>query len=157
MQQLIDAVIRKMPGWLRWLLVLPTAFLADLAAQSFYQVVLHAIPMQVIRPYTDELIWRVLAPVVFVIGGVKMAPRYWFQVSCLLLGFKSIIALINIHTLVKYLLDGGSLLAPANVTNAPAWWSLLCHVLFIGFASLMIVIDKNIRKQPTERMSILDF
>ena len=76
MQQWIDKLILKLTAWLRWLLVIPIAFAADLAAQSIYQVIFRAIPFAAVRPYTDELIWHFFAPIIFVVAGVKMAPRY---------------------------------------------------------------------------------
>lgn len=120
MQEWTDAMIAKMPRWLRWILFLPTAFIADLASQTIYQVVLVAIPFShTLRPYTDELIWRFFASIVFVVAGVKMAPSAWFRVACLLTGIKGIVAVVNINRLVSYLPEGGSLLAPSSVTNAP--------------------------------------
>jgi hypothetical protein len=157
MQEFTDRIIIKIPNWLRWLLVLPTALLADLVAQSFYRILLYAIPFHGIQPYSDELIWRVFAPIVFVAAGLKMAPRYWLRVACVLIGIKSAIALFNIYTLGRYLLNGGSAYAPAFVTSAPVWWSLLSNVLFLAFAVLTVAIDKNIRKEPSVGTPVLDF
>lgn len=132
MQHLVDKIILKFPLWLRWLLVIPIAFAADLAAQSIYQLIFRALPFTGLRPYTDELIWRFFAPLVFVAAGLKMAPRYWFATACFLIGFKLVVAGYNIHTSFLYLLRGGSLKAPAFITQAPVWWSLLIHLLFFG-------------------------
>src|ERR1700722_7940505 len=127
MQDFINKLILKMPNWLRWLLILPMAQLADLAAQSIFQIILHAFPWRAVRPYSDEFIWRVLASAFFLAGGLKMAPKYWFQVAVALVALKTIVAVTNIYILGKYLFDGGTWTAPAFVTNAPVWWSLSCH------------------------------
>src|ERR1700730_8108218 len=103
MQELVNRLIVKIPSWLRWVLVLPIALLAELAAQSFYRLLFYAIPFQAVRPYTDELVWRVFAPVVFIVAGVKMAPRFWFYVACILIAIKSAIVLVNVYTLTQYL------------------------------------------------------
>jgi hypothetical protein len=125
MQQWIDKLILKLPVWLRWLLVVPIAFAADLVAQSVYQMIFRALPFAALRPYTDELIWRFFAPLIFIVAGVKMAPRYWFGTACVLTAFKALITVVNIYTLSLFLLHRGSLTAPAHVTKAPVWWSLL--------------------------------
>ena len=157
MQQWVDKLILKLPTWLRWLLVIPVAVVADLAAQSVYQIIFRALPFAVVRPYTDELIWRFVAPLLFIVAGVKMAPRYWFMVACCLTGFKAVIAVVNIHTLSLYVLRGGSLKALAYITAAPVWWSLLVHLLFLAFGVFIIAKDQNIRKVPSEKTLILDF
>lgn len=157
MQQWVDKLILRLPTWLRWLLVIPLAFAADLAAQSVYQIIFRAIPFAGVRPYTDELIWRFFAPLLFVVAGVKMAPRHWFMVTCCLIGFKAAVSFVNIHTLCLYVLRGGSLKAPAYITTAPVWWSLLVQLLFLLFAVFIIVKDQNIRKVPNESSPILDF
>jgi hypothetical protein len=114
-------------------------------------------PFHGVRPYTDELIWRFFAPMVFVVAGVKMAPRFWFYVACLLIAIKSAIAVVNLCTLTHYLANGGSMTALAFATNAPVWWSLLVQVLFLGFAALIVAKDRNIRKEPTAANPVLDF
>ncbi len=157
MQQWIDKLILRLPARLRWLLILPIAFVADLAAQSIYQVIFRVVPFAALRPYTDELIWRFFAPLIFVVAGVKMAPQYWFAVACFLTGFKAVVAGVNIYTLSLYLVRGGSLKAPAYITEAPVWWSLLVQLLFLAFALFIIAKDQNIRKVPTENAPILDF
>lgn len=157
MQQWVDKLILKLPTWLRWLLTIPAAIVADLAAQSIYQLIFRVVPFTALHPYTDELIWHFFAPLLFVAAGVKMAPRHWFVVACCLTGFKVLVAVVNIHTLSLFLLRGGSMKAPAYVTEAPLWWSLLVHLLFLAFATFVIVKDQNIRKVPSENNPILDF
>lgn len=158
MQQFINKIILTLPTWLRWLLVIPIAFIADLAAQSIYQLIFFKlIPIGALRPYTDELVWRFFAPLIFIVAGLKMAPTHWFKVACCLIGFKSVVTFVNIRTLSIYLLHGGSLKAPAYITEAPIWWSLLVHLLFLAFAVFVIAKDRNIRKVPSENNPILDF
>jgi hypothetical protein len=156
-QQWVDKLILRLPTWLRWLLVIPVAFAADLAVQSVYQIIFRAIPFAAVRPYADELIWRFFAPLLFVVAGVKMAPRYWFMATCCLTGFKVVVAVVNIHTLSLYVLRGGSLKAPVYITAVPVWWSLLVHLLFLAFAVFVVAKDQNIRKVPSENAPILDF
>lgn len=71
--------------------------------------------------------------------------------------FKVVVAVVNIYTLSLYVLQGGSLKAPAYITEAPVWWSLLVHLLFLAFAIFVIAKDQNIRKVPSENVPILDF
>lgn len=137
--------------------MLPIAVLADLVAQTVYRFLFYFIPFHAVRPYTDELVWRFFAPMVFIVAGVKMAPRFWFYVACILIAIKSAIALVNIYTLMQYLGNGGSWSAPAFVTNAPVWWSLLVQILFLAFGALTIAKDRNIRKVPTATNPVLDF
>jgi hypothetical protein len=146
-----------MPAWLRWVLVLPIAVLADLAAQTVYRLLFYFIPFPAVRPYTDELAWRFFAPMVFIVAGVKMAPKLWFYVACILIAIKSAIALVNIYTLLHYVGNGGSWSAPAFVTNAPVWWSVLVQTLFLAFAALTVAKDRNIRKEPSSPNAVLDF
>jgi len=157
MQRWIDKFILRLPAWLRWLLVIPIAFVADLAAQSIYQVIFRVVPFTALHPYTDELIWRFFAPCIFVVAGVKMAPRYWFAVACFLTGFKALIAGINIYTLSLYLVRGGSLKAPAYITEAPVWWSLFVQLLFLALSVFIIAKDQNIRKVSNDNSPIIDF
>ena len=121
------------------------------------RLLLYAIPFEAVRPYTDEVVWRVFAPAVFIVAGVKMAPKLWFYVACILIAIKSAIALVNVYTLTQFLVGGGSVVAPAFVTNAPVWWSLLSYILFLAFAALTIAKDRNIRKEPTIKNPVLDF
>jgi hypothetical protein len=157
MQDLLNRLILKLPQWLRWVLILPVAFLADLVAQVIFKLLFWAIPIPYIHPYTDELAWRFFAPLVFVVAGTKVAPRHWLVVACVLIGFKSAVALANIVTLVIYLANGGNLSALASVTNAPVWWSLFVQVVFIAFGVFVAVADRNIRKTPVNGRSVLDF
>lgn len=73
--------------WIRWLLVIPVAVLADLGSQSLASgllvgslEVLHNARF-VFRPYIDEFIWQAWAPVWFVWAGTKVAPAHRFQTS----------------------------------------------------------------------------
>lgn len=157
MQEYLDRIILKLPDWLRWILILPVAFLADLVAQVIYRLIFWIVPFPSIHPYTDELAWRFFAPLIFVVAGAKMAPRHWLIVTCGLIGIKSAIALVNIITLGNYVTNGGSWSAPSQVTNAPVWWALLVQALFIAFGILTMLKDRNIRKKPTEAQPILDF
>ena len=85
MQQYLNRFVLKLPHWLRWILILPVAFLADLIAQIIYRLVFWIIPFSSIHPYTDELAWRFFAPLIFVVAGTKMAPRHWLIVACALI------------------------------------------------------------------------
>jgi hypothetical protein len=156
-QQYVNQLILRLPHWLRWVLILPTAFLADLVAQVIYRLLFWLVPFSFIRPYTDELAWRFFAPLIFVVAGTKMAPRHWLIVACVLIGFKAAIALVNIITLLNYLDKGGNVSSPAPITNAPVWWSLLVQALFIALGVFIAVADRNIRKKPTDSQPVLDF
>jgi hypothetical protein len=140
-------MISKMPNWLRWILVIPIAFIADLAAQSIYQLIFSYLnPFEALRPYTDELIWRFFSSLIFIFAGLIMAPKHRFTVACILIVFKSAIALFNIYRLSTFLYDGASLMEPVYITKAPIWWSLLVHILFLSFAIFAIAKDTDIRR-----------
>src|SRR2546423_5837072 len=139
MQQYLDKLILKLPHWLRWILILPGAFLAELIAQVIYRLVFWVIPFTSIHSYTDELAWRFFAPLIFVVAGTKMAPRHWLIVAFALIGLKAAIALVNIVTLLNYLNKGGGFSSPTPITNAPVWWSLAVQALFVAFGVFIAV------------------
>ena len=156
MQDFVNQIVLRLPNWLRWLLIVPVAIVADLLSQSFFRMLFLALP-EPFRPFTDELIWRFFAPMAFVAAGLKMAPKHWFIAACCLIGFKALVAIVNVYTLVMYVSDGGSLRAPAYATDAPVWWSLLVQILFLAFAVFVVAKDMNIRKIPTENVPIFNF
>ncbi len=157
MQNLLDRMISRLPDWLRWVLFLPAALLGDLASQTLgHLFVMLALPRSIV-PYGDEFIWRILAPVIFVLSGTKVAPRYWFYIAGLLLSIKSLVAIINIRTLVLFWQRGGSLAEPALVTQAPIWWSIAVQFIFIMLAVLMLVMDRGIRKERSDAYPVLEF
>ena len=157
MQDLFDRMICFLPDWLRWVLFVPAAFLGDFASQSIgHLLFLFTLP-QSLLPYGDEFIWRVWAPAMFAFIGTKIAPRHWFYVMCLLLGMKSVVAIINIRTLLTFWYAGGTLTEPAIVTNAPIWWSIVVHLVFVAFAVLIVRFDRNIRKERTDAYPVWAF
>ncbi len=157
MQQVIDRLIRRLPDWVRWALFLPAALLGDLASQSIGRAFARLALPNAIVPYSDEFVWRVWAPTMFVLAGTKVAPRGWFYVACLLTAIKSVVAAVNIHTLVVFWMDGGSLTEPAIITGAPVWSSIVAEVLFLGFAVLLVMMDRGIRKERTDAYTVLKF
>lgn len=90
---------------------------------------------------------------VFVVAGVKMAPRFWFYVACFLIAIKSAIALMNIYTLTHYLVNDGPIVRDERTGLVV----LVVQILFLGFAALIVAKDRNIRKEPTAANPVLDF
>jgi hypothetical protein len=160
-QTKINSIILKIPHWLRWLLVIPVAVACDLAAQTIYRLVFAIIihiadfPFDFVRPYTDEIIDRILAPVVFLTEGTRMAPSHWFRVASCLLLFKVCITLYNLFILSIFVLHGTGMSTPTYYTQCPLWWSFLIHLIFIALSGLIILKDQTIRKEPSPAYPIL--
>lgn len=96
-------------------------------------------------------------PMVFIVAGVKMAPRFWFYVACILIASKAqsrrLISLpcCSISGMVARGLRRRSLLMPRSGGRCS------CQILFLAFAALTISKDRNISKEPTAPNAGLDF
>jgi hypothetical protein len=80
-----------LPTWLRWVLVLPTAFLVGYISETIPRILFATIEIAINRqltfkPGVDYLIWQAYSPIFFVIGGMKMAPSHRFGVFVILGG-----------------------------------------------------------------------
>jgi hypothetical protein len=90
------------PLWIRWVLVFPVAFIIDMLAQSVAHGLSSILIPKPLEPFINFLTWQVLAPLVFVAGGVLVAPTYKFVTSIALGGFKVTVAIYNAYTAYKH-------------------------------------------------------
>lgn len=127
--------------WMRWLLVLPSAFGADLLAQWFLSPSLlvrawegitnHLSPL---GPWVDAITWQAWAPAWFVWAGTKVAPSRRARVSVCLAGFKVVVASANILARIHYVQRGGSWWRLEDPPlDVPVWW-------FAGASALGILV-----------------
>ena len=134
--------LNRLPNWLRWCLVLPTAFLMGLVGEvvppfifAIGEVVVNH--RLLFRPGVDSLVWQFWAPLLFVASGVSMAPRYKFSTFIVVGGLKLVVAGTNLATDLTFVGRGGSWEALDPVTSSPIWWNsvvyLLCIIVLLAF------------------------
>jgi hypothetical protein len=133
----------RLPDWLRWLLVLPTALvvytLAEVVARVLFAVLEIAVNHELVfKPHFDAIVWLTYEPLVFVMAGAQMAPRKWGLMAFALLAlFKMLVAGINcVHDLAS--LRGHPLECMTDpITGAPIWWEVgangFCVLLLVAF------------------------
>jgi hypothetical protein len=126
--------IDKIPHWLRWLLVLPTAFIADWASQSISLIIATIIGLR--GPYANAFIWFTLAPVIWLIVGVRFAPTHRSFVGAILAVIKVVVLLYNSYSAIDRLNHGGTWNDIYPITEAPLWWHLITYIL--GIIILMV-------------------
>jgi hypothetical protein len=146
-----------MRGWLRWLLILPVALLADWISQSCGLVVLKF--LEVIwghedrtiyawlggRPFAEALIWHTWAPGWFVWAGAMVAPKHRFRVAVALAAIVAVVAVYNVQSWLRYALGSGSWSAVEPTTGAPAWWLMSTFVLGI---IVVVLVALSFKERP---------
>jgi hypothetical protein len=132
----------RLPTWLRWVLVLPMAFLIGYISETIPRLLFATIEIAInhqltFKPGVDCLIWQAYAPVFFVIGGMKMAPSHKFGVFVILAGLKIAVAIVNIYNIISFTNNGGEWDRLDPILNSPLWWNapvyVLCIVLLLIF------------------------
>lgn len=142
----------RLRPWMRWLLVLPAAFGADLLAQSFPSPsglvrIWEAIRNQTspIGPLVDAATWQVWAPAWFVWAGTKVAPSRRGRVSVCLAAFKVVVASCNVLTRIQYVQRGGSWWRfEGPPVDVPVWWfagASAMGILVVALVSARFVIE----------------
>ncbi len=134
-------LLYKLPPWMRWLLVVPAAILADLLTQSICRFLAFIVVPKTALPFVEYFTWQAFAPLMFVIVGVQIAPSRKFVTALVLGGLKIYVAFVNAHMAFTYILRGGSWLSRDDIVASPLWWSMsvyfVCIVLLLSFAVLM--------------------
>lgn len=144
----------SLPTWLRWVLVLPTAFLVGYISETIPRILFATIEIAVnhqltFKPGVDYLIWQAYSPVFFAIGGMKMAPLHRFGVFVTLAGLKIAVAIVSLYNIVSFTNGGGEWDRLDPILNSPLWWNapvhMLCIVLLVIFG--VYLAAKSPRKQ----------
>jgi hypothetical protein len=127
-----------MPGWLRWLLILPAA-IASFAIMRIFLTVIHGITPNGADVFM-ELARFASGPWAFVVAGAAMAPRAGRAVAVVLAG---IICVFAVAFLILYLSAGA-------VGRAGAW-PLVEPIVAIGGAILGVVhLRQGVNGQKTQ-------
>jgi hypothetical protein len=128
--------LQRLPYRLRWILVIPAAFLMGFAAEVVSRLLFAAGEIVsnhelLFRPGVDSLIWQVWAPLLFVAGGLQLAPSRQVLVFLLLGGIRMVVALVNLAVVLNFVHHGGPWSALDPVTRSPIWWNASMYVLCI--------------------------
>ena len=126
----------RLPTWLCWVLVLPTAFLVGYISETIPRILFATIEIAMnhqltFKPGVDCLIWQAYSPIFFVIGGMKMAPSHRFGVFVALGGLKIAVAILNIYNIISFTNGGGEWDRLDPILNSPLWWNALVYMLCI--------------------------
>ena len=133
--------LERLPTWLRWVLVLPTAFLVGQIAETVPRLLFAAIEITINHHLTFEpgfacLVWQAYYPLFFVVGGMKMAPAHRFGVFVALGGLKIAVAIFNFCTILNFVNQGGEWDRLSPLISSPLWWDasvyVLCTVLLVA-------------------------
>jgi len=145
--------LNRLPQWLRWLFVVPSAFLMSLIAEILPRVIFSALELIVnhrllFKPGVDSLVWQFWAPLFFVTSGVSMAPRFKFLTFIGVGGLKVAVAAMNLTTNLNFIKRGGSWDALDPTTNSPIWWnSIVCVGSIVVLAAFGVVLARQGRAE----------
>ncbi len=146
--------LKRLPGWLRWLLVVPAAFLVGLVAETTARIAFAGIELVanhelLFRPGVDSLVWQLWAPLFFVAGGLQLAPSHHVSVFVALAGFKVVVAASNLATVLGFTQRGGAWSTLDPVTRAPLWWNatmyIACILVLVAAGVYLIREDQSRR------------
>jgi|YelNatPaOPRAMG01_1025707.scaffolds.fasta_scaffold01046_1 hypothetical protein len=121
--------IKRLPVWLRWVLMIPAAVAGDLISQSLGRIFLliTGLPSSIFNP----LIWHVFAPIVFILWGTQVAPSHKLEVFVGLCIWRIIIAGINIGSVLNFIEEGGKWTSYYKITDSPIWWETFTEVIIL--------------------------
>ena len=136
LRPLRQRIVDRLPIVLRWLLLLPAAFLAGWVAEVVPRWPLMVLELLanrhlLIRSGVDFAIWQLFAPFVFVVGGLLMAPNRRFPTCVVLGGFKVVVAVISLTGGIQHLQGGGEWIDVDPITFSPIWWNMVVYALCI--------------------------
>jgi len=157
----------RLPTWLRWVMVLPTAFLVGQISETISQILFATIEIAInhqltFKPGVDCLIWQAYSPIFFVIGGMRMAPSHRFSVFVTLGGIKIAVAIVNLYNVVSFTNGGGEWDSMDPTLNSPLWWNapvyMLCIVLLVIFGVYLAAksLGKREAIRDTRRQQEMD-
>src|SRR5216683_4009584 len=89
------------------------------------------------RPGFDFLIWQLWAPLLFVAGGVQMAPKLKLGAFLVVGGLKIGVATTNFARDLWFVHGGGLWSAVDPTTNSPVWWNAIVYTLCIASRSTL--------------------
>jgi hypothetical protein len=157
-EKLIDPRrLDRLPPWSRWVLVLPTAFASGLIAEMIPRMLFAVMEMSVnhellFRPGFDFVIWQLWAPLIFVVGGVQMAPRFKFSTFLVIGGSKIAVSTINLVRGWWFIHRDGSWAAVDPTTNSPIWWNEIIYSTCITcLFALGFLLARQAMEQPRQQ------
>jgi len=132
----------KINKLLRWILVLPTAFLTGQIIESICQILFASYEIFInhkltFKPGFEVLTWQALSPIFFVVGGMIMAPSRKIHVVLVLGGVKLAVAIVNIMNIMNFIKIGGEWTRVDPILGSPLWWNI--NVYVIGLISIICV------------------
>ena len=149
----------RLPTWLRWVLVLPTAFLVGYISETIPRILFATIEIAMnhqltFKPGVDCLIWQAYSPIFFVIGGMKMAPSHRFGVFVALGGLKIAVAILNIYNIISFTNGGGEWDRLDPILNSPLWWNALVYMLCIV---LLVIFGVYLAAKSHGKQEVIPF
>jgi hypothetical protein len=150
--------LSRLPSWLRWILVLPTAICMGLVGEMIPRLVFATGEILVnhnllFKPGVDELIWAFWAPLLFVAGGVTMAPKYKFSTFIMVGGLKLVVAVRDLVMSLIFVSHGGSWESLDQDTNSPLWWNSIAYILcIIALLTFGWLLASQSRKEMSKRL-----
>jgi len=128
--------LAKLSNWLRWLLVIPTALVVGTVAEMVAEMAFRTVEVienhhLTFKPGVDYLIWQWWEAFVFVVAGVRMAPRHRFRTFLVVGGIKIGVAIVNTFNDVQFVASGGSWNDLSTIVHSPLWWNSVVHILCI--------------------------
>jgi hypothetical protein len=100
------------------------------------------------RPGFEFLIWQLWAPLVFVAGGIQMAPRLKLLAFLVVGGLKIAVATTNVTRDLWFIYGGGAWSSADPITSSPVWWNIIIYFLCIASLSTLGVF---LTKQTTRK------
>lgn len=128
--------LARLPNWLRWVLILPSAFAISWVAEIVPRVLFSIVEISVnhhllFRPGFDIVIWQLFAPIFFVLAGLQVAPARQLAVFFALAGLKAAVAVINLTTILRFTSGGGGWDQLDPMLGSPLWWNAIVYVVTV--------------------------
>jgi hypothetical protein len=120
---------RKLVAWLRWLSVLPAAFLVRFAARLALGMLTRGAAQEMLALLARKLVVYSVSEAVFVVVGAKVAPRRRSTVAIVLAVLGAVLSLLK-HVVVQY--AAGNRVGSTNYTDfALEVIGLTCGATFV--------------------------
>jgi hypothetical protein len=147
--------LAKLPDWLRWVLVIPTALVVGTVAEMVAEMAFRTVEVienhhLTFKPGVDYLIWQWWEAFVFVVAGVQMAPLHRFRTFLLVGGIKIAVAIVNTLNDARFVASGGSWNALSPIVHSPLWWDSVVHIMSILTVSAFGFV---LAKYPPRRLA----
>jgi hypothetical protein len=131
----------KSVEWLRWLSVLPAAFLARYAARLALGLLTHGVGQEMLAVLARKLVVYSASEAVFVVVGAMVAPRKQKTVAIVLAVLGAVLSLLK-HVVVQY--AAGNRVGSTNYTD----FALDTLGLAFGVAVVWITARKTKTRAP---------